>query len=131
MDDFLKQRAKDFWEEADILKKNRKYNLAAFHLEQACQLWLKYLIQKNTGEFPKTHSFERLINEFVRVYPESEPLSVFFHKSPLFFSTLEDAYITSRYLPKEYSEELIEEIQKYAIEFIRITEQITGEKFVG
>jgi len=37
------------------LFEKKVYNLSAFNLEQAAQLWLKYLIAKKLGEWPQTH----------------------------------------------------------------------------
>ena len=39
--EFLKERAKEFFEEAEELLKKKRYNLSAFNLEQAIQLWIK------------------------------------------------------------------------------------------
>ncbi|MFZ8848440.1 MAG: HEPN domain-containing protein [Minisyncoccia bacterium] len=44
--EFLKERSKEFYEEALELFKKGKYNLSAFTLEQSLQLYLKYLIGK-------------------------------------------------------------------------------------
>ena len=41
MIEFLKERAKEFFEEAEELLKKKRYNLSAFNLEQAIQLWIK------------------------------------------------------------------------------------------
>jgi HEPN domain-containing protein len=53
--EFLKKRSKEFYENAKSLFRKRKYNLSAFNLEQSCQLFLKYLIAKKVGDWPKTH----------------------------------------------------------------------------
>ncbi len=55
---FLKERANEFFEEAQELLKKKKYNLSVFNLEQAIQLWIKYLIGKKIGDWPKTHFFQ-------------------------------------------------------------------------
>lgn len=62
--DFLKERAIEFWETAQYLFEKGRYNLSAFNLEQAIQLWLKYLIGKKVGEWPKTQYLNELIEEF-------------------------------------------------------------------
>jgi len=41
--EFLKERAKEFYENAKNLFKKGKYNLSVFNLEQSCQFFLKYL----------------------------------------------------------------------------------------
>ena len=84
---FLKDRAKEFWEEALALTEKEKFNLAAFHLEQACQLWLKYLILKKIGDFPKTHYFHELVRAFAEAYDDKRFLD-FYQENELFFDDL-------------------------------------------
>ncbi|MCD6528222.1 HEPN domain-containing protein [bacterium] len=38
---FLKQRAESFWRDAKFAISEKRWNSAAFHLEQVCQLYLK------------------------------------------------------------------------------------------
>ncbi len=125
---FLKERAKEFWEEALRLFNEGKYNLSVFNLEQAVQLWIKYLIGAKLGEWPKVHYFSDLIKELAKTYDSNEILD-FFQKHELFFSNLEDAYFTSRYFPKMFSSNLLSQLIKESEEFIKITEKITKEKF--
>ncbi len=127
--EFLKKRAKEFLEEALELKEKGKYNLSAFNLEQACQLWLKYLLAKKVGEFPKTHYFLTLVKEFSKVYENKEILD-FYWKNELFFDDLEDAYFTSRYFPKVFTENLVDQLIQGAKKFFKLTEKITKEKFL-
>jgi HEPN domain-containing protein len=42
--EFLKKRAVEFWERAKEDFKKGSYNLTALDVEQALQLWVKYLI---------------------------------------------------------------------------------------
>ncbi|PSN87574.1 hypothetical protein B9Q00_08485 [Candidatus Marsarchaeota G1 archaeon OSP_C] len=43
------------------------YDLAAFNLEQHCELLLKYLLFYYEGFYPKTHSLTELIQRLQRV----------------------------------------------------------------
>jgi len=125
---FLKERAKEFWERGfEDLEKGR-FNLSAFDFEQSIQLYIKYLIGIKIGEWPKTHYFSILLKELSRVY-QSNQIIDFFNKNELFFSDLEDAYFTSRYLPKEFSKNHIESLVEKCKEFLNFLEHITGEKF--
>lgn len=124
--EFLRDRAKEFWEEAIDLKKRKMYNLSAFNLEQACQLWIKYLLGKKVGDYPKTHYFSHLVPELGKAY-ENDKILDFYNQNILFFDDLEDAYFTSRYFPKTFTENLIEILIKHAGDFIEFTEQLTGE----
>ncbi len=125
---FLKERAKEFWEEGVRLFNEGKYNLSAFHLEQAIQLWLKYLIALKVGEWPKTHHLSELIKGLVEVY-ENKEIWEFYQKNELFFDHLEDAYFVSRYFPKKFTQNSINQLIEGSKEFLNLTEKITKEKF--
>lgn len=125
---FLKERTKEFWEEAIRLFNEGKYNLSAFNLEQAIQLWLKYLIGIKIGDWRKTHYLSELINDLAEVY-ENKEISEFYQKKELFFDDLEDAYFTSRYFPKKFTQNGVSQLIENAKEFLDLTEKVTKEKF--
>jgi HEPN domain-containing protein len=127
---FLKERARDFWEEAIRLFNEGKYNLSAFNLEQGVQLWIKYLLGVKIGDWPKTHYLSELIKEFSKAY-ESEKILEFYQKKELFFSNLEDAYFTSRYFPKTFTQNSISQLIENSKEFLELTEKITEKKFLN
>jgi HEPN domain-containing protein len=56
----LRERAEAFLENAKHLIHTGSYDLAAFNLEQHCQLLLKYKLLIKTGTYPRTHSLTRL-----------------------------------------------------------------------
>jgi HEPN domain-containing protein len=124
--EYLKTRAKEFWEEITGLIQKEKYNLAAFNAEQACQLFVKYLIGIKVGDFPKTHYFSELIPALAKAHNNNKILD-FYQKNELFFDDLEDAYFTSRYFPKTFSKNLIEMLIKSCEDFFRLLEEISGE----
>ena len=125
---FLKNRAQEFWEEATRLFNEGKYNLSAFNLEQAVQLWIKYLIGVKIGDWPKTHYLSELIKELAKAY-ESEEILKFYQKKELFFDNLEDAYFTSRYFPKVFTQNSLSQLLGNSKEFLKLTEEMTKEKF--
>jgi HEPN domain-containing protein len=125
---FLKKRAQEFWEAGKRFFNEGKYNLSAFHLEQAVQLWIKYLIGIKIGDWPKTHYLSELIKELVRAWDERKFLE-FYQQKELFFDDLEDAYFVSRYFPKEFTQNGVSQLIENAQEFLRLTEEITKEKF--
>lgn len=127
--EFLKKRSREFWENAQELFKKGKYNLCVFNLEQAVQLWLKYLIGKKIGDWPKTHYIDELIKDFAKAYDNTEILE-YFKEKEMFFEHLTDAYFVSRYYPREFSENLAEKMIKGCEEFFKLTEEIGGEKFL-
>ncbi|MCM8820964.1 MAG: HEPN domain-containing protein [Candidatus Omnitrophica bacterium] len=125
---FLKQRCLEFWEEGISLFNRKKYNLCVFNIEQAIQLWLKYLIALKVGEWPKTHYLYELIDYLYEIY-KSEKIRDYYREKEIFFNNLEDAYFTTRYFPKEFSENTASQLIENSKDFISLTERITGEKF--
>ena len=126
--EFLKERSKEFYEEALELFKKGKYNLSAFTLEQSLQLYLKYLIGKKVGDWPKTHYLDELVKSLAEAYNKEEFIE-YKKENSLFFDDLSDAYFTSRYFPKKFNKELVEELLKNFEKFIKFIEEILNEKF--
>ena len=126
---FLKERAKEFWERADEDFQKNRFNLCALDIEQAVQIWLKYLIAIKAGDFPKTHYLDDLINEVTNIY-ETEEVLKFYKGNILQIRSLEDAYITSRYFPKKFSKDEIESLKQLAENLFKVLESVTNEKFI-
>lgn len=127
--DFLKKRAKEFWERGKEDFEKSRFNLAALDIEQAIQLWLKYLIFLKAGDFPKTHYFDILLKELSEIYEKPEILQ-FYQKFALQFRTLEDAYITSRYLPREFNKEEAQKIIEFGKEVFKFFKEQLNEEFI-
>jgi len=127
--EFLKERGREFFEEAEELLKKKRYNLSAFNLEQAIQLWIKYLIAKEIGDWPKTHYFSELIPQLTKAYQEEKILK-FYHKNELFFDNLEEAYFVSRYFPKKFTENGVSLLLKKSKEFLKLLQKISKENFL-
>ncbi len=108
----LMERAKKFLKEAEDDISKEFYDLCMFHLEQALQLLLKYVLAKEIGYFSKTHSLVVLKEEVERVHPK---LAEFLDKNRRFLRELERAYIGARYLPFKYEREEAEE----TLEFVK------------
>jgi HEPN domain-containing protein len=125
---FLKERAKEFFEEAKELFKKKRYNLSAFNLEQAIQLFVKYLIGKKLGDWPKTHYLSELVPDLARVYKSKEILK-FYRENELFFENLEDAYFVSRYFPKKFSENSLLQLFEKSEEFLKLIKKEIKESF--
>lgn len=81
------------------------YDLVLFHIEQFVQLYSKYLLYKKIEDYPKTHSIIRLLRDVSKVY-ESKELETFIDENLEGLYLLEEAYISSRYLPREYEREI-------------------------
>ena len=52
---FLKTKAEKFMEMADVAFEKGHYDLSSLNLEQAVQLYLKFIIGIHAGDFPRIH----------------------------------------------------------------------------
>jgi HEPN domain-containing protein len=107
--DLLKKRALSFLRDAKTDFENGDYDLVLFHVEQFVQLYSKYLMYRKIGDYPKTHSLMRLLNEIVKIYSDcglKELLNEYLEA----FYLLEESYISSRYLPREYDRNIASRI---------------------
>jgi len=127
--EFLRKRAQEFWERGREDLEKERFNLTALDIEQAIQLWLKYLIFKKAGDYPKTHNFDVLIRELSEIYDLPEAVK-FYQEFALQFRMLEDSYITSRYLAREFTKEEAEKIIEFAHKIIKFFEERLNEKLV-
>jgi len=113
--ELLRERAEDFLETAEKLINEKKYDLAAFCIEQYCQLLLKYKLLLKTGTYPRIHSIMALLR---LLSEESEDAKTFLKdsKNILYLTKIEDAYIGARYLPRAYEESEVREMLSFAKE---------------
>lgn len=125
---FLKKRSLEFFENALKLFEEGKYNLCAFNLEQSLQLFLKYLIGKRAGDWPKTHFLYELIDKLTEAY-DNQKILKYKEEHELFFDDLSDAYFTSRYFPKEFDKNLTQSLLQEFKDFIKFIENELNEKF--
>lgn len=117
--EFLKEKAEGFLEDAEFDISKEKWFLAAFHLEQTCQLYLKYYLFKKLGDYPKTHSLDELLIELGKVYSKKE-IDKFRKKWASTIGDLNQAYITSRYLPVEFNQFQVEKMLSFTKELIKL-----------
>ena len=120
--DFLKKRADEFFNLAKTSFKEKYYNLAAFNLEQASQLYLKYYFALKVKEYPKTHSLEELLKGIGKIYQKEREVKKLLEENASVIGDLEQAYLTSRYLPVEFSKKRIENMFEFVeklIEFLK------------
>jgi len=102
--ELLMKRAKKLYKDSLRSYKEKFYDLALVYLEQALQLFLKAIILKKFGDFPKTHRIKELL-ELIGFKLKKEEVMI--------VSLLEDVYIGGRYLEKEYSKEEYEIALKF------------------
>jgi HEPN domain-containing protein len=116
--EIIKKRAEAFLRNAGRLIDENEWDLAIFSLEQYCQLLLKYKLLILQGSYPRTHSLRRLIREIgkfnkdvLRLVEDVEYLH--------YIARLEEAYISSRYLPYTYEEKEVKDISKFVMEVFK------------
>lgn len=113
--ELIRKRAEGFLRNAEYLVSVGEWDLAVFSLEQYCQLILKYKLLLKVGSYPRTHSLKRLIRELAKVEPGILILvedEVNLH----YVARLEEAYVTSRYMPYSYEEREVKSLYNFVIE---------------
>ncbi|MEM4138746.1 MAG: HEPN domain-containing protein [Sulfolobaceae archaeon] len=103
----MKRNALDFFSEAEYDIRNGKYNLAIFHLEQALQLALKYILFQLKGSFEKTHNIIRLLDEVIEL-TKNEKLRKLRNDEATTLEVIRESYITSRYFPFDMDKLVVE-----------------------
>jgi len=108
----IKERAETFLRNAEHLIEVKEWDLAAFSLEQYCQLMLKYKLLVKSGSYPRFHSLRELIKRLEGYSPEIDVL-IRGEERLLYVTKLEDAHIVSRYLPRRYTEEEVVALYRF------------------
>ena len=109
----FRQRADAFLDTALYNFHKRRYDLAAFDVEQAIQLYVKTKLLELTGEFPRTHDLVVLLKELSSVFKRDE-VKEFIKREMESITKMTDIYITSRYYTREFHKEEIENIFDFA-----------------
>lgn len=125
--ELLKKRALAFLESAEVSLERGHYDLVLFNVEQSLQLYLKYLLYRRLGDFPKTHSLVRLLKEVAKVYSEEE-LRKLYEQSLETLYLLEEAYISSRHVPRTYDREIAERVLEFAKKAIEVFQCVESRR---
>ena len=88
--EILLKRAEGFVKDAIEDLKREDFDLAMFHVEQACQLIIKAKLLDLTGYFKKTHSLRILLRDLASVV-ESDELEKFVEDNWIILRCLEFA----------------------------------------
>jgi len=88
--------------------------------DQAVQLYVKSIILELTSEIPRVHVLRVVLGR-------SDEVDRFVRENRSLIIRLEDAYISSRYVPREYEKEEVEELVKFAEEAIEFVKSLRGE----
>jgi HEPN domain-containing protein len=117
----LARRSEEFLDTAKYQAGKGFYDLAVFSLEQALQLFLKSRILSLGMSYPRTHSVRRLLETFSEIASgeKKSVLKEILEKYLFELGALDDAYITSRYVTREYRKEEVEKLEKVVREIIK------------
>lgn len=121
---FLKKRAGEFLKIARYCLKEGSFNIAAFNLEQAAQLYLKYYIFLKIRHYPKTHFLKELLIGLGEAYQKEKRVGKLLKVKASVIGDLEQAYITSRYLPIEFSKYQVENMLAFVKELINFLKEL-------
>jgi len=110
MSEILKIRAERFLDTAKHQYQKGYFDLCAFSLEQAVQLFLKYSIWKILGDFEKTHKISELLNSYKIASKEEKEIETLQKEFEETINDLEVAYIESRYIPATFTKRQIEKM---------------------
>lgn len=80
--------------------------------------YIKYLLFRRLGDFPKTYSLIyllRVLNQIV-----NDRLSRFINDNLEMIHFLEEAYMSSRYLPRTYDRTIAERVMKFSEEILEV-----------
>jgi HEPN domain-containing protein len=117
----LRRRARSFLSRALESLNSGDYDLAAFLSEQSVQLHLKSIILEKIGDYPRVHSI-RTLSSILKRLPDCKVLADLLEEKRDEVRSLEDAYIASRYLLREYEREEAEVFVNLAREVLRFGE---------
>lgn len=116
----LLKRSRDFLETSKYQRKSGIYDLAIFSLEQALQLFLKSQIMAQGAEYPRTHSVRVLLEILSAVAAENKKpvIKCILDDYLMELGMLEDAYITSSYVSRDFSQSEADRLTKAVEEII-------------
>jgi len=72
---FLRERALQFYEQATFTLE-RGYCEMLFNIEQALQLYMKYLLYRKIGDYPKSHFLRDIADRLVEIYETIAALKI-------------------------------------------------------
>ncbi len=115
----LRRRSKAFLERAIDSLNSGDYDIASFLSEQAVQLYLKSLLLEKLGDYPRTHSISTLLS-ITKKIPSCERIMELLERNKTEIRLMEDSYIASRYLMREYTREEAETLVNLAKEVLKL-----------
>ncbi len=118
----LLERSRRFCETARMQIEKSFYDLAAFSLEQCVQLYLKAALLKLGVDYPRTHSIRRLLEILHELTGEGRVIDLV-SKYSVELALLEDTYITSRYVGREFKPDEVTRLRRVVEEVIEVVRE--------
>ena len=107
----LRRRSSEYMQTYEFHVSRGMYALAIFDLEQALQLYVKARLLEEGVAYPRTHSIRRLL-ELLAGVKNDDRLREIVRKYAVELKLLEEAYISSRYVATEFSEEEVVRVKR-------------------
>ncbi len=123
--EYLLRRSKRFYETATIQMDRGFHDLAVFSLEQSLQLFLKASLLKTGIDFPRIHSVRRLLEMLHEVTGE-DGIKEVLRRFNVELGALEDAYIMSRYVARDYNRKEVERFKEVVEEVMKVVGEVVG-----
>ncbi|MEM1606033.1 MAG: HEPN domain-containing protein [Fervidicoccaceae archaeon] len=118
----LLERSRRFYEFALFQIEKGFYDLAMFSFEQSLQLLLKAAPLSLSVDYLRTHSVRRLL-ELVHELTGSEGVKKLLVEYSVELALLEDAYITSRYVPRDFRAEEVLRVKEAVDRVFRVVRE--------
>ncbi|MEM0000378.1 MAG: HEPN domain-containing protein [Desulfurococcaceae archaeon] len=122
----LLERSRRFYESALFQIEKGFYDLAMFSFEQSLQLLLKAALLSLGVDYPRTHSIRRLL-ELVHELTGDEDVKELWVEHSVELALLEDAYITSRYVPRDFRAEEVVRVREVVDKVFRVVREALSE----
>ncbi|MEM1850033.1 MAG: HEPN domain-containing protein [Desulfurococcaceae archaeon] len=122
----LLERSRRFYESALFQIEKGFYDLAIFSFEQSLQLLLKAALLSLGVDYPRTHSIRRLL-ELVHELTGDEDVKELWVEHSVELALLEDAYITSRYVPRDFRAEEVVRVREVVDKVFRVVREALSE----
>jgi len=107
----LRKRAREYLRTYEFHLSRGVYDLAMFDLEQALQLSVKASLLEEGVAYPRTRSIRRLL-ELLAGVRNNEGLRNIVKEYAVEIRLLEEAYISSRYVVAEFSEDEVLRVKR-------------------
>ena len=123
----LLERSRRFYESAIIQIEKGFYDLAAFSLERSLQLFLKAYLLKLGVDYTRTHSSRKLL-EMIYEVTKFEVIKDLVQKFSIELAFLEDIYITSIYISREFTLNEVSRLKKVIHEVIEVVREVLDKR---